>query len=502
MNRIFPTLLLGAIILPAPYIAYAGPTELFETPNKGVASEAAIEETLSLSLEEAVYLSLKNNRAFIVERYNPAVTRTYEESEKALFDPVLTGEINVSQDEDQHGEVARSGELSLGVEKPFPSGTGISATISGAANEEPINDSVRVGLSVTQQLLRGFGSEVNLTGLRQAELASQASDYELRGYAQSLVADTENNFWDSFLAEEKIAIVEESLTLAKKQLGEAEERIKVGKIPEIEGVAARAEVALRNEDLINAISDLESKRLKLLRSVSSPGGSPWERELELIKPSIEPASEADTIKEHVALAYKLRPELNQARVELRNGELKVVKTKNGLLPKLEGFLLLGKSGYSNTLSGAAGDISGDGYDLTVGVRGELPWENRAARADSMRSLLNRDRAEAAVANLEELAELDVRLALIEVKRLKAQVSATAASRDLQEETLRAETEKFRVGRSTSLLVAGAQRDLLASKIAEIEAQVNYNKALVNLFLQDGSLLNRLGFDAPGAAPPD
>jgi outer membrane protein TolC len=89
---------------------------------------------------------------------------------------------------------------------------------------------------------------------------------------------------------------------------------------------------------------------------------------------------------------------------------------------------------------------------------------------------------------------------VEANRLKEQVAATAATRRFQEETLRAETEKFRVGKSTALLVAQAQRDLLQSQIAEVEAVVNDLKALVELYRQDGSLLERRGIAAPGQEP--
>ena len=61
---------------------------------------------------------------------------------------------------------------------------------------------------------------------------------------------------------------------------------------------------------------------------------------------------------------------------------------------------------------------------------------------------------------------------------------------------RIETEKFRVGLSTNLFVAQTQRDLLSSRINEVQA-VNYLKALINFYRQEGSLLERRGIDAPG-----
>jgi outer membrane protein TolC len=95
-------------------------------------------------------------------------------------------------------------------------------------------------------------------------------------------------------------------------------------------------------------------------------------------------------------------------------------------------------------------------------------------------------------------QVDVRSAYIEVTRAREQITATAATRNFQEEKLRAETEKFRVGKSTSLLVGQAQRDFVVSQIAETQAVANYLKAMIALYRLEGSLLQRRGVVAPGA----
>ena len=97
-------------------------------------------------------------------------------------------------------------------------------------------------------------------------------------------------------------------------------------------------------------------------------------------------------------------------------------------------------------------------------------------------------------------EVDVRTAYIEVDRTKQQIAATSVTRKFNEEKLRTETEKLRVGKSISFLVAQAQRDLLTSRIAEVRALANYLKALIDLYRQDGSLLERRGISAPGSKP--
>jgi len=179
----------------------------------------------------------------------------------------------------------------------------------------------RVGLTVTQALLRGAGVDVNLASLRQARLDTVASQYELRGYAEALVANVENMYWDYVLARRQIEIFTDSLALAQRQLEETRQRIEIGKL---------------------------------------------------------------------------------------------AKTRNGLLPVLDVFITLGRSGYADSFGDAVGDLDGGGYDVLAGVRMAYPLLNRDARSRHRRARLSRQQAIEAVENLAQLIQVDVRSACIEV----------------------------------------------------------------------------------------
>jgi outer membrane protein len=200
------------------------------------------------------------------------------------------------------------------------------------------------------------------------------------------------------------------------------------------------------------------------------------------------------------VAMRMRPDLNQARLLVQRDELSIVQTKNGLLPRMDLFVNIGRTGYSDSFGGSTHGDSGLGYDVQFGGIVEYPPLNRAARAAYTRSVLGKDQQMESLRNTEQLAQVDVRTAYIEVNRTREQVTATAATRKLQEETLRAETEKFRVGKSTSLLVAAAQRDLLVAQISEVQSVVSHLKALINLYSLEGTLLVRMGIQAPGFQP--
>jgi len=171
-------------------------------------------------------------------------------------------------------------------------------------------------------------------------------------------------------------------------------------------------------------------------------------------------------------------------------------TRNGVLPKLDLFITLGKTGFADSFSGSFRSLDDDTYDFTVGVSLSHFIGNRVSKARDLAARASLRQAKEAVANLEQIVRLDVFLAVNEAERARQQISASRVTRILQEETLKAEQERFDVGSSTSLLVAQAQRDLLASSIAEVEAIVNYRIALIGLYRAEGSMLERRGVSLP------
>jgi outer membrane protein len=488
----------------------SGPTKVADA-NEAAAPDA--KGPLTVGIQEAILLAMENNQALIVERMNPQIQRTFEQEELAVFDPLLSPQISnrrtVADRLSRAGSSTESSKVdsvtgSVLLSKLFPSGTALDLDATTNYTDSSLYSDTftanRIGLTVTQALLRGLDVQANMARVNQARLDTLISGYELRGFMEILLEQVESKFWDHALAQRQIDIYTDSLNLAEKQMGETEERIKIGDLAETELAAAQAEVALRRENLINARSALARERLELLRLLNPSGGSDWNRQIVLQYDTSPPDVELDDVEQHVQVALRMRPDLNQARLQIQQGDLEVVRTKNGLLPKMDMFISFGKSGYANTFNRAVNNMDEDSYDVTWGLVLEQAPLNRAERARYSRAVLSRQQLRKAMENLSQLVQVDVRAAYIEVTRTQEQIAATAATRNFQEEKLRAETEKFRVGKSTSLLVGQAQRDLVASQIAEIQTVANYLKALVSLYRLEGSLLHRRGLSAPGSEP--
>jgi outer membrane protein TolC len=288
-----------------------------------------------------------------------------------------------------------------------------------------------------------------------------------------------------------------------------------GKSAASDRAATLATLELRKEERINAKSSLEQARLQLLTFVNGPtadlaGG--WGAKFELAQPPI-PVGELDPVDAHVRVAMLYRSDLNQARLQAERGDLSVVFTRDGLLPRLDLFVDLGRtwyfhtpvtitggavtSGNSTTTAGgqvlsAQGYGNGGGYDASVGLNFSYPILNRSATAAYRAAIASRDQADKAVANLAQQVDLNVRSAYQEALRAKEQISAATATLAADQAALDVERERYRVGKSTPLLVSLAEQQVLNQQIAQATAVASYLNDLVALYVAEGSLLERRG----------
>jgi outer membrane protein TolC len=459
---------------------------------------------VDLSLEEAVVLGLRNNHELRIQQLEPVIAGAFARIERGLFDPELFAGVNFSEESVSETDRATQGQFDVegrdadavvGLRQRIPLGTEIelsAETDRSISSRSPEQQSVRFGLTVTQQLLRGFGPSVGLAGLRQATLDTLASVSELRGFAEALVADIESAYWRLVLANESILVFEKSLEVAETQLNDIETRIEVGQLSEKEAAAARADVALAKQDLIDAKSAQQVRRYELIRRIYPR--LPLSGTMDFrttTRPDIE-GMEIPDVEERIRLALQARPEIEAAEFQRQRGELETVVTRNGRLPRLEFFINLGKSGFNSTFQDSFRATDGPNYDASVGLQFSQFLGRRGARARDDIARASLRQSEEALFNLRSLVRYDVLLALNELERAQKQMAASSETRRYREETFEAEQDRFEVGNSTALEVSRTQRDLVESQIAEIEARVAYQLAKVQLYLAEGSLLERRG----------
>lgn len=460
--------------------------------------------SLTLSLDQAISSALSQNIALKVEKIGPEIARTVVEKERAKFDTAVSAEFSGSErigktifQQGNMGEnVTNRTDAGITFEKLSTSGTRSAVDVTFGRTRSARSDnlfSTRLGITLTHPLRRGSGREVNLVSFKKAGLDLEWSEYELKGFILNFVAQVEKQYWEYYLSLRQLEIVRESLQLAKQQRDETCKRIEAGSIAESEEAAAAAEVALRAEDLINAESAAVEMAISLLRSVNPDAENFWKTRPELLDEPVLTRPDRLSLEEHIAVALEMRPELQQARLMLARDELDIVASRNGMLPKLDFFMTLGKTGYSQSFSGSNPRPGEEGsYDVAAGFTYDLTRGRRAARAEANRAKASTGMRREALNNLEQLVKEDVIKAYLEVERTLQQLTATAATSQKQLEKLRVEEVKFNVGKTTAFQVAQAQRDLTAARIAEARAAVGYTASIIDLLRADGSLLERNG----------
>lgn len=460
-----------------------------------VAESPETPELIEITVSDAVMLALEHNRELIIERLNPEIMKTFVDQKRSAFEPVLDGSLTTekkrSGDIDQVESRTDNGFIRLRETLPF--GTTLEAGMEiNREDTDPSGYTVGASLTATQPLMQGAGLSANLATIRQARIDETISEFELRGFTEALVNEVEDLYWDYVLAVHQVGIVEESMKLVQQEMDETRQRIFVGSMAETELVAVEAEHALQQEALINARGDVETVQVKLLRLINPDMDVVTGcRVIALSAPEVPP-SPVGPLENHIRTALTLRPDLNQAELALQKGDIELVMTKNGLLPRLDLFTRIGRTGYAESFRESVQGGDDPARSLEIGLSFDVSLLNRDSRASHRRSALNQKQLQTSLENMKDLVRQDVKLACINVTRTRQQVDATAGTRRLQQEKLRVETARFHAGKTTGYFVAQAHRDLLISEVAEIRALINYIKACNRLYLVEGSLLRHRG----------
>jgi len=334
--------------------------------------------------------------------------------------------------------------------------------------------------------------EANLAAVHLAELETEATRYQLQAFVTALLLELETGYWQLALATRSLAIHEESLALAEQEAEALQARIDVGDAAPADAPVVRAQVAVRRQALIDARAAERQWRLRLGRLLGlDPDASTLAVTDEI---GIEPHPIEDAAP-HRELALRLRPDLLEARARLEQRRLDTVVTGNGVLPRLDVFVQLTKTGFDSSFGDAVRGLGDQPtYELVAGLSFEQLVGNDVAAANDRQAHFRREQAARAVENLESLVRLDVSLALNEIERAHAQIDASRRTAELSVQVVEAERARLEVGESTPLVVAQAERDLVEARVAEVEALVAYRVALVRPWAAEGSLLERRAVD--------
>jgi outer membrane protein len=535
---------------------------------------------LELSLQDAVELALENNIDIAVQRYYPWLADTAVLKAKAGgFGGAVPGAAFAGSSannpllnyDPQLSTTLTFDDRTIPVNNPLTSGTGVGiistvstlithtsqyntqynqgfatgttfftawnntrSSSSSLANffNPSVQSSIFAGFQ--QQLLNGFGLDVNLRNIRIAKNNRKIADWAFTQQAITTVTNTITAYWELVFARENVKVQQQAVTVAQKLYDDNRKQLEIGTMAPLDVTRAESELATNRQNLIVAQTVQLQNQQILKNAISKNPFAPNFVNVELIPTELptKPAIiEAATFEEAVREALAKRPELQEEALNLINSNIDVKATRNALLPTATltaQYGTVGLAGNQPVFGPAPGtfvatpvpvvDVNGNpignefvgaavpgsvvridkaGFtdamstvfhnnfpDYQVSVNLQIPIRNRSAQADNQRALLQHRQLETQLQQLKNSALLDVRNTYIALEQDRARVEAASKARELQQQTFDAEQKKYQLGASTVYLVIQTQRDLIAAQSTELraladlaEAKANYERAV-------------------------
>ena len=326
-------------------------------------------------------------------------------------------------------------------------------------------------------------------------------DVQLQQQITQTSRNVRNAYYDLVGAIRQLDVARESLGLAQQQLKDNQTKVEVGTMAPIDIIEAQAEVSQREEAVI--VNEAQIKRVEdNLRTLVMNPSQPdfWTAR---IVPTEEPqlASQAVNLDAAIANALAHRTDLLQARKQLDQTDISIKFAKNQRLPGINAIVNYGLAGlagtrtiYENDASGfpiatgtavrsfgdALRDVLGNDFRTwSVEFQVNYPIGQSAADAGLAQGRVQRQQEVANLQQLETQVVASVRDAARQVDTSLKRVEATKRAREFADRRYEAEQKRMTVGLSTTFQLFQAQRDLSSQKLAELNAIIAYNRALVD-----------------------
>jgi len=479
---------------------------------------------ISLSLDEAIRQALENNLNVRISRLARQSLGLGHSAARSVYLPNLGLDYNLQEsinpsttqlDGAQQNE-SDNMNYNLAFEQLLPFGARYSvgfnnnrfATNSAFSTFNPRYRSF-LNAQVTQPLLRGFGQS---SERRQIVVTRNSERQGAMTFEQSVLdvlRDVHDAYWDLVFAIRNHEVAVQSLDLARDLLRNNQVQVEVGTMAPIDVLQAEAEVATREEAVILAEEQIRSGEdaLKaLIRDPDAPGF--WDGGL---RPTDAPAIEDYEVgpEEAIRIALERRPEVRSQRIQLDTDEYEIGYFRNQTRPQVDlvgSFQLTGVGGTRlvregffgqtvETIPGGYGDalteLSGFDYrDWQLGLAFDFPLGNDQAQINHAQAQIDRNRQREAVRVQEITIAREVRAAVRQVETNRRRIDASRVARELEEQRLDAEEKKFEVGMTTSYFIVQAQRDLAQARANELQATIDYMKAIVAAERAKGTLTER------------
>jgi outer membrane protein len=480
---------------------------------------------LSLSLRDAILLTLENNSDVQIEETQIETQKFALLGQFQPFDPIVQSSLNVNRFSapgfSQLQGVGLSANSTLNslnqigqisYTQTFTPGTNIVASIQTnkfSSNSSfnffnPYFDST-LTFTFTQPLLRGAGRFANtaLVKIARRSLAESRSAFEAE--VNDAILQVVGQYWNAVQARGALDVQQKSLKLAEASYDRDKRSLELGALPPLDIYRSQSEVAARKVGLIQAGYALTQAE-EALRLTVGADRDPQFNALEFdLTEKPQTTGELEDIDTDTALAqaFSQRPELDVVKDSLANDADSIRLAHNQLEPNLSftGFYqsaglggnqynlntgqLIAAGGFGSSMSQLFG-FGFPGYGATLSLT--LPVRNRGGQSTLGNALVSRTHDLYSGGQIREQITREVHDAVHQLEEAKQALAAGTASFELAQKTLSSEQRKYELGAETNFFVLDAQTRLAGAELTLLQTQVSYRVALAAVGHSTGDLL--------------
>jgi outer membrane protein len=482
-----------------------------------------VDGKLTLSLRDAVVLTLENNSFVRVQEtqvdfskfallgahspFDPSVTGSYI-TNNSTFPPQTTlggtGVVLATK------SITRSTQLTYS--QTFETGTNVQAGLSSSHysfNNSSITSTgildptvnSTLNFQFTQPLLKNGWLFANQAPLVIARRNLEQSRANFAAEVSNNILQAVGQYWSVVEAQGNLEVARSSMDAAEATYKRDKRALELGALPPLDIYRSESQVASRRVQVIQSEYALKQAE-DALRMTIGADQDPNIQALDLLlteKP--DPVGELRAIDSATALQQALtkRPELDANRAALANDVTSIRLAHNHLLPELDLTGIYASNGLGGTQLTGVGNQTLSTSSLsqlghfnypTYGAQLSLtlPVRNRAAQAELGNALVSRRSDLYNERQLREQVALDVSNAVHQLEQAKLSIAAGKEALDLAKKTMAAEQRKYDLGSETIFFVLEAQTELASAELALLQAQVNYQLAVAGLDHATGELL--------------
>lgn len=480
------------------------PSLVKEAPAK---KEAVIRTPLSIT--DAIDASVRGNLNLVFARMNPAKTDQDVIAEEAKFLPVFDAAISYTDTKDARASSILDGSpsptsenisYSVSATQKFSYGTQLRVFTSASRAETnsayaTLNPdyNARLGLEITQPLLKGAGRTVNLAPIAIAKSRRRESGLQLKKQILDTILNAETAYWNLSTAYAFRDLKQSNIDLAQRLLEENRVKFNVGLIRKQDVLQAEANLALAEEEIITANQLIEKRNDEMLGSFGRLefDNNPVFSVALLPQDSVEVPDFNSVVKG--ALDTDLDLQIALEAIERNKIEVSVAEDNvNPTLNLRAGGSMLGREG--NFGEAYKSSANAKGYSWNAGLDLSFPWGLRSEKATRAKAKITLRQSDVNLSNVRQDLMLSLRLAYRSLEAGLESRKSAARTLALNNESFEQQKALYDVGLVTFRDVLQAQKDLDDSKQRYLDAVYAVIIARARLSRLDGTILERFGFN--------